>query len=67
MEHEFYRVASLRIAQPAQLTLGELCLVLNLFPTFPPEYKLNGEQCYWFCNIVLAAIRAGCGNIPLVE
>jgi hypothetical protein len=57
-----YRVASLPVPKSTPLTLQDLCLILILFPTFSPDYKLREEQCYWFCNVVLSMASVGCSE-----
>jgi hypothetical protein len=46
--------------------LSEFCLILSLVGIFSPEYKLLGEQCYWYADVVYKAIqmRTGAGILP---
>jgi putative lipoic acid-binding regulatory protein len=35
----------------------EFCLLLALFSPFSPDYKLMGEQCYWFVDVIIRAVQ----------
>jgi hypothetical protein len=64
---ESYRVTSLTVPNTSPLHLRDLCLILNLFPTFSPDYKLREEQCYWFCNVALSMASVGCSGVSLKQ
>jgi hypothetical protein len=51
-----YHIATLDL-KPTNHPLSEFCLILALFGVFSPDYKLLGEQCYWFVDVVLRALR----------
>jgi hypothetical protein len=51
-----YHIATLDL-QATPYPLYEFCLILSLFGVFSPDYKLLGEQCYWFVDVVFKAIQ----------
>jgi hypothetical protein len=51
-----YRIATLSL-KSSPYPLSEFCVLLSMFCIFSPEYKLMGEQCYWFADVVLRAVR----------
>lgn len=63
----FYPIASIAIPETTPLTLQDLCLILNMFPTFSLDYKLREEQCYWFCDVVFSLASAGCDVAAVVR
>jgi putative lipoic acid-binding regulatory protein len=53
---ESYRIATLTL-KTTPYPFGELCLILSMFCVFSPDYKLLGEQCYWFADVVFKAVH----------
>jgi putative lipoic acid-binding regulatory protein len=59
------RIATLQL-QATPYPFSEFCLILSMFCVFSPEYKLMGEQCYWFADVILRAVqkrRPGAGFV----
>jgi hypothetical protein len=51
-----YRIATLPL-KSSPYPFSELCLLLSMFCIFSPDYKLLGEQCYWFVDVILQAVQ----------
>jgi hypothetical protein len=53
---ESYPIATLRLSA-APYCFSEFCLILSMFCIFSPDYKLLGEQCYWFVDVIFQAVQ----------
>jgi hypothetical protein len=51
-----FHIATLDLTN-SPYALSEFSLVLSLFGVFSPDYKLLGEQCYWFVDVAIRAVR----------
>jgi hypothetical protein len=52
----FHHIATIDLTSTPYL-LSEFCIVLSLFGVFSPDYKLLGEQCYWYVDVVCKSIQ----------
>jgi hypothetical protein len=63
---DLYRLATLQL-QATPYPFSEFCLILSLFCTFSPEYKLFGEQCYWFADVIICAMQRRSSSASMIE